>query len=85
MTGGVPGVLRDKEDASSRIPRLTAAQAREAIEDGTIQGGMIPKIEESLEVIESGVGAIHILGSLGDGDLRSALDDPGSVGTALVP
>lgn len=84
LTGGVPGVLRDKDDLSTRIPRLTAGEARRAIETGIIQGGMIPKVEESLEVIESGVGAIHILGALAPGDLTAAFDEPGSVGTALV-
>jgi acetylglutamate kinase len=84
LTGGVPGVLRDKDDLSTRIPRLTAAQARQAIDDGIIQGGMIPKVEESLAVIESGVGAIHILGKLEPGDLSAAFEAPGTVGTALV-
>ena len=85
IAGGVPGVLRDKDDLSTRIPTLTAAEARTAISDGTIQGGMIPKIEESLEVIASGVGAIHILGTLSSGELRRELSSAGSVGTALVP
>jgi acetylglutamate kinase len=85
LAGGVPGVLRDKDDHSTRIPSLTAEQARAAIADGTIQGGMIPKIEESLGVIESGVGAIHILGTLKPNQLRSEFENPGSVGTALLP
>lgn len=84
LTGGVPGVLRDKDDPESRIPRLTAAEARQAIADGVIQGGMIPKIEEALEILDSGVGAVHILGSLEPGHLRTALVSPGAVGTALV-
>jgi acetylglutamate kinase len=84
LTGGVPGVLRDKDDPSTRIPQMTVDEARQAIEDGVIQGGMIPKVEESLEVIESGVGAIHILGALAPGDLSTAFQSPGTVGTALV-
>lgn len=84
LTGGVPGVLRDKDDPETRIPRLTADDARAAIADGVIVGGMIPKIEEALDVLDAGVGAIHILGALRPGDVRRALDTPGSVGTALV-
>ena len=46
---------------------------------------MIPKLEESLAVLETGkVGAIFIVGQLARGDLLRALDQPGSVGTALV-
>jgi acetylglutamate kinase len=83
VTGKVAGVMRDPHDPASRIPRLTPDEARQAIADGTIRGGMIPKIEESLEVLDQ-VGAIHIAGSLGAGELLQALDAPGSVGTALV-
>lgn len=83
LTGGVPGVLRDKDDLQTRIPRLTAAEARQAIADQVIVGGMIPKIEEGLNVLDR-VGALHILGAVEAGDLRQALDAPGTVGTAIV-
>ncbi len=86
LVTGVPGVLRDVKDPGSRIPRMTVAEARQAIADGTAQGGMIPKLEESISVIEGGgVGAVHIIGQLGEGELVRAIESPGSVGTALVP
>lgn len=85
LTGGVPGVLRDRHDPESRIPQLTVAEGRAAIADGTIQGGMIPKLEESFKVLGQGVGAIHILGALGSGDLERAVDAPGALGTVLLP
>ncbi|HEY8144086.1 MAG TPA: acetylglutamate kinase [Kofleriaceae bacterium] len=85
LVTGIGGVMRDVKDPASRIPRLTAADARAAIADGTIQGGMIPKIEESLLVLETErVGSIHIVGDLAPGDLLRALDQPGAIGTALV-
>jgi acetylglutamate kinase len=80
-----PGVLRDINDPSSRLPQLTCAEARAAIKDGTVQGGMIPKLEEAMAVVDQGVGAIHILGKLGPGDLVRAVREPGSVGTTLRP
>ena len=43
------------------IPELTAAEARRLIADGTISGGMIPKIETCLEAVEGGVEAAVIL------------------------
>ncbi len=54
----VPGVL----DADQRlIPELTADEARRLIADGTISGGMIPKVETCLAAIEGGVEAAVIL------------------------
>lgn len=85
LVTGTPGVLRDVGDPDSRIPTLTAAEARDAIASGVVSGGMIPKIEESLLVIEQGgVGSVHIVGNLQPGDLLREVDRPGSVGTALL-
>jgi acetylglutamate kinase len=80
------GVMRDLADPRSRIPRLTVAEARAAIADGTIKGGMIPKLEESIAALGGGrIGALHIMGEPGPGDLLREIDQPGAVGTALVP
>ncbi|PZN14934.1 MAG: acetylglutamate kinase [Proteobacteria bacterium] len=54
----VEGVL-DKD--KKLIPQLTVAQARELIRNGTITGGMIPKIEGCIEVVEAGVEAVVII------------------------
>jgi len=54
----VEGVL-DQE--GKLIPRLTLSEARTLIADGTIKGGMIPKIETAIEAVESGVSAAVIL------------------------
>jgi acetylglutamate kinase len=54
----VAGVL-DKE--KQLIPDLTIEEARGKIRDGTITGGMIPKIEGCIEVVESGVEAVAII------------------------
>ncbi len=81
---GTPGVLADVRDPSTRIARLTVADARRAIADGVVQGGMIPKLEESFVSLENGVEQIHILGDLSAGDLARAVETPGSTGTALL-
>lgn len=54
----VPGVL-DKD--GKLIDELTVAQARALIADGTISGGMIPKVETCIEAIERGVEGVVIL------------------------
>ncbi len=78
-----PGVLRDVRDPGSRIPRLTRAGFESGVRDGSISGGMIPKLEESFEVLAAGARSVVIVGKLGAGDLERAVLEPGSVGTVL--
>ena len=81
-----PGVLRDLQDPNSRLSRLSISEARRAIAEGVIQGGMIPKVETSIRSLESGaVKAVHILGPSQKGDLLRAIEQPGSLGTVLGP
>jgi acetylglutamate kinase len=54
----VEGVL-DKD--KKLVPRLTVREARQLIADGTISGGMIPKIQTAIDAVESGVTAAVIL------------------------
>jgi acetylglutamate kinase len=54
----VAGVL-DKE--GRLVERLSIDRARELIREGTITGGMIPKIEGCIEVVEAGVEAVVII------------------------
>jgi acetylglutamate kinase len=58
MMTDVMGVL-DKNKAL--IPRLSVKQVRAMIADGTIHGGMIPKVEMCLEAVDYGVEAAVIL------------------------
>ena len=66
MLTDVVGVL-DKKD--TLIPEMTAGQAHDHITDGTIHGGMIPKVETCLAAVEDGVEAAVIL----DGRVAHAL------------
>jgi acetylglutamate kinase len=84
VVSDVPGVLRDVRDPLSRIPRLTVAEGREAIREGVVTQGMIPKLEESFAAIAQGVKAVHIVGRVQRGDLAREVAQPGSVGTVLV-
>ncbi|MCH9765281.1 MAG: acetylglutamate kinase [Alphaproteobacteria bacterium] len=54
----VPGVLDKK---GKLIEELTPDEARALIRDGTITGGMIPKVEGCIEVVEAGVEAVVII------------------------
>jgi acetylglutamate kinase len=78
----VGGVRRDKDDPATRLARLTVAEAKAAIADGTVQGGMIPKLEEAFAPLAAGVAAVHIVAP---SEIATSLLEPGSVGTLLVP
>jgi acetylglutamate kinase len=54
----VAGVL---DNEKKLIPRLTVEEARRLIKNGTISGGMIPKVEACVEVVEAGVEAVVII------------------------
>jgi acetylglutamate kinase len=54
----VAGVLDKKGEL---IPKLTISEARALIADGTISGGMIPKVEGCIDVVESGVEGVVII------------------------
>ncbi|TDH38096.1 acetylglutamate kinase [Pseudohoeflea suaedae] len=78
----VPGVL-DKD--GKLIDELTVAQAKALIEDGTISGGMIPKVETCIEAIERGVQGVVILnGKTPHAVLLEIFTEHGA-GTLLVP
>jgi acetylglutamate kinase len=64
---------------------MTAAEGRAAIESGLVTKGMIPKLTESFDAIAEGVAAVHVVGRLSPGDLARAVNEPGSVGTVLLP
>ena len=78
----VGGVRADKDDPATVLRRLTVAGARAAIADGTVQGGMIPKLEEAFAPLAAGCRRVHIVAP---SEIAASLAAPGSVGTLLVP
>lgn len=54
------GVLRDENDDDSVIPQITLADFEEYVTSGVIQGGMIPKLENSFSAISAGVSEVII-------------------------
>jgi acetylglutamate kinase len=85
LVTSTPGVLRDVNDPATRIPRISRPEFERMVADGTVSGGMIPKLEESFDVLRGGAKSVVIVGKLGEGDLVRAVLDPGSAGTVLVP
>jgi acetylglutamate kinase len=73
----IAGVLR----AGKVLARLDRAAVREALRDGTITGGMIPKATSALEALKKGVGRVVIGQYGGRGSLAALLD--GGLGTTF--
>ena len=65
----INGVRRKKNDPDSLIHSLTAEEALELISDGSIDAGMVPKVQACLETLDRGVHKVHII----DGRLRHSL------------
>jgi acetylglutamate kinase len=54
------GVLRDENDDDSVITEITPQQFKQLVEQGIIQGGMIPKLENAFQAINAGVKQVVI-------------------------
>jgi acetylglutamate kinase len=78
----VPGVL-DKD--KKLIDELSVAEARALIADGTISGGMIPKVETCIEAIERGVEGVVILNGKTPHAVLLELFTEHGAGTLIVP
>ena len=80
----VPGLLKDPQDASSLISVLRVSDVDQYIKDGTISGGMLPKVECCLEAVRAGVGRTHIIdGRVPHAILLEIFTDKG-IGTMVV-
>ncbi|PZO79675.1 MAG: acetylglutamate kinase [Mesorhizobium amorphae] len=78
----VPGVLDKNKEL---INELSVAEARALIADGTISGGMIPKVETCIEAIERGVEGVVILNGKTPHAVLLELFTEHGAGTLLVP
>jgi acetylglutamate kinase len=81
----VRGILEDVSDPASLRSQLTAAEARDWIDQGRVDRGMIPKVEACLMALEGGVPRTHVLdGRTPHSILTELFSDAGS-GTMIVP
>ncbi|HUZ43162.1 MAG TPA: acetylglutamate kinase [Acidimicrobiales bacterium] len=81
----VKGVLADPDDPDSLVTRVTVEEVEKMMVDGTLSGGMIPKMEACVTAVRHGVNRAHII----DGRVPHALlleffTDQG-VGTMVEP
>ncbi len=57
----IVGLLRDKDDESTLISSVCVSEAPQLMREGIISGGMIPKVECSVEAIRQGVNKVFML------------------------
>ena len=55
-----PGVMRNPDDADSLIATIDKASYKQLLADGTVSGGMIPKIDNAFNAIDNGVSQVVI-------------------------
>jgi acetylglutamate kinase len=63
------GVMKDINDSTTLISQLTPGQTKELISDGTVSGGMVPKLENCLDALSRGIPKAHII----NGKVKNAL------------
>ncbi len=61
MMTDIAGILKDKDNPASLIPEITIEEAKALHEQGTISGGMIPKVDCCIEAINKGVKNVVIM------------------------
>ena len=81
----VEGLLADVDDPSSRISRVDLTGLAALTADGTISGGMIPKVQACVDAVEAGVGSAHMVdGRIPHVVLLELFTDLG-IGTMVLP
>ncbi len=74
----VPRIYRVRDDPSTALARVTADEASALLSDGTIEGGMRPKLQSALDALARGARSAIIAGS-GPKALRRALEGDGTI------
>ena len=80
----IPGILTNINDPNSRLSHVNSAQVRELIKDGTIAGGMVPKVEAALDALDAGVRKVHIVDAAMPHSVLLEIYSNTGVGTEIV-
>ncbi|MGB0496350.1 MAG: acetylglutamate kinase [Kangiellaceae bacterium] len=84
LTTQVGGVFKDLSEPNSRIEEVDRSQAKQLIDKGIIQGGMIPKVEEAMTLLSEGVETIAIVSGKNSGAFMAIAKGTGEFGTRIV-
>lgn len=80
----VEGVYRDFEDKDSLISEITVDEAQKFVAAGGVGGGMLPKLQNCIDAIKSGVSRVHILDGRIPHCLLLEIFTNKGIGTAII-
>lgn len=84
LLSDVNGIYLDPNDESSKIDRLTAFEANRMVDSGKATGGMIPKLQSLVSLLERGVNSAHVIGGSNRNALLSEVFTDEGTGTMIV-
>lgn len=80
----VPGVMKDPSAPETLIPSIDPVMADELMKDGTISGGMIPKINSALDALSHGVDKVHFIDGRRPHSLLLEIFTKSGIGTEIT-
>lgn len=80
----VDGIFKDFEDPTSLISSLTINQAKDLIESGQIQKGMVPKVDSAIQALEGVVNKVHFLNGKRAHSILLELFTDSGIGTEII-
>jgi len=80
----VLGIMRDPKQPDSLIPTLPISGVQRLIEEGIIEGGMIPKVESAVAAIQKGVSKVHFIDGRIPHSLLLEIFTNAGIGTEII-
>ncbi len=80
----VPGLLTDVDDLSTIVARASIDELEAFIADGTISGGMVPKVGACIDAVKAGAKSAHMLDGRVPHALLLELFTDGGIGTMIT-
>jgi acetylglutamate kinase len=84
LLSDVNGIYLDANDESTKMSRLTGAEAARLISEGRATGGMIPKLQSLVSLLDRGVRSAHIISGTNRNALLSEVFTDEGTGTMIV-
>ena len=80
----VPGLMKNPSDPETLIPSINPEQAAMLMADGTISGGMIPKVNSALDALKNGVEKVHFIDGRQGHSLLLEIFTKSGIGTEIT-
>ncbi len=84
LLSDVNGIYLDASDETTKISRLTGVEAARLISEGQATGGMIPKLQSLVSLLDRGVRSAHIISGTNRNALLSEVFTDEGTGTMIV-